>query len=181
MRFLLPFVVAALVAPLAPAAHAATTLSGVEGMTTTVFQEQQTSFSGLGFRVIFQSDELVEGFAFVPGIEYWRNSTRLQQYEINAMRRDATLVLDARYHFRFNNLSPYLGAGYGLHFLTTEVEAPGFGLPRAETSLTKGGISVLGGILVPMGGRFQNFMEVKYHHVTDYSQFKLNFGIGYAF
>ena len=180
MQFLLTFVVTSLVAPLAPAAHPATTLSGVEAMTTTVFQEQQTSFSGLGFRVNFQSDELVEGFAFVPGIEYWRNSTRLEQYGINAMRRDATLALDARYHFRFNSMSPYLGAGYGLHFLTTEVEAPAFGLPRAETSLTKGGLALLGGILVPMGGKFQNFIEVKYHHVTDYSQFKLNFRIGFG-
>ena len=70
---------------------------------------------------------------------------------------------------------------YGLHFLTTAVEAPALGLPRAETSLTKGGVSVLGGVLFPVGAKLQNFLELKYHWVTDYRQFKLNFGIGYRF
>ena len=180
MRFILAFL--ALLLTASPAAtFAATTLSSVEAMTSTVFQEQQTSFSGLGARVTFQSDAMVPGIAFVPGIEYWRNTTYLNAYEIDANRRDATLNLDARYRFHFKNVAPYLGAGYGLHFLSTEVEAPALGLPRAETSLIKGGVSVLGGFLFPVGGRFQNFLELKYHHVTDYRQFKLNFGIGYGF
>ena len=181
MRFLPAFLVLLLTASLPAASLAATTLSSVEGMTSTVFQEQQTSFSGLGARAVFQSDGLVPGFAFVPGIEYWRNTTRVKAYEISANRRDATLDLDARYMFHYRNVAPYLGAGYGLHFLTTEVEAPALGLPRAETSLTKGGVSALGGVLFPLSGKLKNFIELKYHHVTDYSQFKLSFGIGYAF
>ena len=181
MRFPLAFLAFLVTASLPASGFADTTLSSVEGMTSTVFQENQTSFSGLGARVTFQSDALVPGIAFVPGIEYWRNSTRVKAYEISANRRDATLNLDARYLFHFKNVAPYLGAGYGLHFLTTEVEAPSLGLPRAETSLTKGGVSALGGVLFPLGGKLRNFLELKYHHVTDYRQFKLNFGIGYGF
>ena len=41
--------------------------------------------------------------------------------------------------------------------------------------------AVLGGFLFPVGGKFQNFLELKYHYVTDYRQLKLNFGIGYGF
>ena len=179
MRFFLA-VLAFLLTALPGASLAATTMSSVEGMTSTIFQENQTSISGIGARVTFQSEGLTSGLAFVPGIEYWRNSTRVKAYEINANRRDATLNLDARYLFRFRNVAPYLGAGYGLHFLTTEVEAPALGLARAETSLIKGGASILGGVLFPVGGKFQNFLELKYHHVTDYTQTKLNFGIAYG-
>jgi len=176
-----PAILALLVITIPATGLAATTLSRFEAMTSTVFQEQQTSFSGLGTRVIFQSDELVQGIAFVPGIEYWRNTTRVKAYEINANRRDATLNLDARYMFQFRNVAPYLGGGYGLHFLSTAVEAPALGLARAETSLIKGGVSVLGGVMFPIGSKLQNFIELKYHYVTDYSQFKLNFGLGYGF
>lgn len=180
MRFFLA-ILALFVTALPATGIAATTLSSVEGMTSTVFQEQQTSFSGLGARVIFQSDALVQGVAFVPGVEYWRNTTHVKAYEISANRRDATLNLDARYMFHFRNVAPYLGGGYGLHFLSTAVEAPALGLPRAETSLIKGGVSALGGVLFPIGGKLQNFIELKYHYVTDYRQLKLDFGLGYAF
>src|SRR5206468_948759 len=96
MRFLLAFLAFLLTASLPVSSFAATTMSSVEGMTSTVFQENQTSFSGLGARVTFQSDALVPGIAFVPGIEFWRNRTHVDAYGINANRRDATLNLDAR-------------------------------------------------------------------------------------
>ena len=180
MRFIRAIPALLLTAFLPAAALAATTMTSVEGMTSTVFQEHQTSFSGLGARVTFQSDAMTSGLAFVPGIEYWRNKTNVDAYQISANRRDATLNLDARYRFQFRNVVPYLGAGYGIHFLATEVEAPALGLPRAETSLMKGGVSAIGGFLFPMGGKLQNFLELKYHWVTDYRQFKLNFGIAYS-
>src|SRR5262249_18737212 len=140
MRFLPAFLVFLVTASFPASSFAVTTLSVVEGMTSTVFQQNQTSFSGLGVRAIFPSDALVPGIAFVPGIEFWRNRTHVDAYGINANRRDATLNLDARCRFQFRGVAPYVGAGYGLHFLTTEIEAPALGLPRAETSLTKGGV-----------------------------------------
>jgi hypothetical protein len=149
-------------------------------MTSTVFQESQTSFSGIGARVAFQPNGLVPGIWFVPGIEYWRNSTRVSAYQINANRRDATIDLGTRYLFHFRNVAPYLGAGYAVHFLSTEVEAPGLGLPRAETALTKGGLAAAGGVMFPLGGRLQNFIELEYHDVTDYRQLKLGFGIAFG-
>jgi len=180
MRFLMAFL-AVFAISLPAVSIAATTMTAVEAMTSTVFQENQTSFSGLAARVTFESDVLIPGLTFVPGIEYWRNHTHVSAYEINANRRDATLNLDARHKFHFRNVEPYLGAGFGLHFLSTAVEAPSFGIQRAETSLIKGGVSVLGGVLFPVGGKFQNFLELKYHHVTDYDQTKLNFGIAFRF
>jgi hypothetical protein len=68
-----------------------------------------------------------------------------------------------------------------VHFLTTEVSAPTLGLPHAETSLIKGGVAASGGVLFPLAGKLRNFVEVKYHHVTDYRQFKFNLGIAWGF
>jgi len=184
MRKLLPFLVLSAAVAFAPAAFAATTLSGIEGMTATVFQQEQSSFSGLGLRVSFQSDELIPGFAFLPGLEYWRNSTKVQVQGggvIRAERRDATLAFDARYSFHYGNFAPYAGAGFGIHFLTTEVSAPALGLPHAEDSVIKGGLGAQLGLLFPVEGKLHNFVELKYHHVTDFRQLKLNMGISYGF
>jgi hypothetical protein len=176
-RAFLPF---ALLALMPAASLAATSTSSVEAMTSTVFQESQTSFSGIGVRVAFQPSGLLPGISFVPGLEYWRNSTRVNAYQISANRRDATINLGARYLFHFRNVGPYLGAGLAMHFLSTEVEAPSLGLPRAETALAKGGISALGGVMFPLGGRLQNFIELEYHDVADYRQLKLGFGIAFG-
>jgi hypothetical protein len=184
MRILPPFLVLSAAVALAPAAFAATTLSGVEAMTATVFQEEQSSFSGIGLRVSFQSDELISGFAFLPGLEYWRNSTKVQVQAggtIRAERRDATLSFDSRYSFHYGNFAPYAGAGFAIHFLTTEVTAPALGLARAEDSVIKGGIGVQLGLLFPYEAKLRNFVELKYHHVTDFRQLKLNMGISYGF
>ena len=168
-------------APLPTTTFAATTLSGLEAMTTTVFQEGQTSFSGLALRAAFGSDLLFPGVTLLSGIEWWRNSTKVESYELSADRRDVTLAFDARYTFEFRNVQPYLGMGYGMHFLNTEVSAPTLGLPRAENALIKGGVSGHAGLLFPVGSKFQNLVEVKYHHVTDYRQWKLNLGVTYGF
>jgi hypothetical protein len=181
MRTRLPLLAVLFLALFPATSSAVTTLSGLEAMTATVFQEGQTSFSGLGLRTTFKSDALIGGFTFLPGIEWWRNSTKVKSYEISATRRDVTLAFDARYRFEFKNVEPYLGLGFGMHFLNTEVSAPTLGLASAENSLIKGGASAHMGLLFPVGSKFQNLIELKYHHVTDYRQYKLNFGITYGF
>ncbi|HEY2954201.1 MAG TPA: hypothetical protein VGK89_02990 [Candidatus Eisenbacteria bacterium] len=183
MRYLPPFLALTVAVSLAPAAFAATKLSGIEAMTATVFQEEQSSFSGLGIRVNFQSDELIPGIEFLPGLEYWRNSTkvRVTAGTIRAERRDATLSFDARYSFHYGNFAPYVGTGFGIHFLTTELSAPAFNVPRAEDSVIKGGLGAQVGLLFPYGQKLRNFVELKYHHVTDFRQLKLNMGLTYSF
>jgi len=73
----------------------------------------------------------------------------------------------------------FLGAGFGLHFLSTEVDAPSLGLHHANDSMIKGGLSALAGITLPLSKRLDNFMELKYHHLPGYSQLKINMGIAW--
>ena len=72
-----------------------------------------------------------------------------------------------------------VGAGIGLHFLSNRVSAPSLGLNNATDSVTKGGLALLGGVSFALSGRFENFLDLKYHHVTDYRQLKINWGITY--
>jgi hypothetical protein len=72
-----------------------------------------------------------------------------------------------------------VGAGLGVHFLSTEVDAPSYGLNHATDSVIKGGLSALAGITFPLSKRLDNFIELKYHHLPGDSQLKINMGIAW--
>ncbi len=164
-------------APAAKQGSALSLVSAIEAMTSTVMQSGQSSLSGLAFRLNLRPTGTVENFEVLPYIEYWRNKSTLDAFDIEATRRDATLGVDARWMWRNGTWSPYVGAGYGLHFLSTEVDAPSFGLEDASDSYVKGALGALGGVSFPLGGRFENFVEFKYHHLSGDSQFKFNYGL----
>jgi hypothetical protein len=176
--FRLLFVAALLI--LSAALARADVLTGVDLMNSTVMQQHQSSFSGLGARARLHSARIVEGFDLLPYVEYWRNSGTVEPFGISTSRKDATLGADVRFSFRRGGWYPYLGAGYGLHFLSTEVDAPTLGLRHAHDSLIKGGLSALGGVAFPLTGHLENFIELKYHHLSGFSQLKINMGIGWT-
>jgi opacity protein-like surface antigen len=174
---------AALAAPalFTTAAHAdGATLSGIDAMTSTVMQEGQSSFSGIALRVRLKSPRFIEGIEFMPTVEYWRNTSSIQAFGgIKTTRKDATLGADARYMFRSTGIRPYLGAGFALHFLSSAVDAPSLGINDQSDALVKGGLAALAGASFALSERFDNFVELKYHHVTQYRQLKLNWGLTY--
>ncbi len=161
---------------LAAPARAGGGLSGVDAMTATVFQEGQSSFSGLGLRFRVQNPKLIDNIEFLPSVEYWRNSTTISTFGLHAVRRDATLAGDARYLFPGEVWRPYVGAGVAVHFLSSEVE---FGTNRSHDSLTKGGLALLAGVAFGSKSRLGNFVEVKGHFVPGFRQLKLNMGLSW--
>jgi opacity protein-like surface antigen len=179
MRRILPWLVSSLALCLFPAWLHAGFVSGVDAMTATVLQEHQSSFSGIGVRLRLRPASLIQAIEIMPTIEYWRNSTTVQPYDIQASRKDATLGLDARYNFSSTGWKPYAGAGIGIHFLSNKVTAPSFGLNEASDSVIKGGLAVLGGVSFALSGKLENFVDLKYHHITDYRQLKINWGLAY--
>ena len=181
MRIVLRFCVVTLLLLVSAVLARAQVFSGVDVMTSTVMQQHQSSFSGLSARVGLRSTRIVAGFDLLPYVEYWRNSARIEvvEHTITSTRKDATLGADARYTFQREGWRPYLGAGLGVHFLSTEVDAPSYGLNHANDSVIKGGLSALAGITFPLSKRLDNFMELKYHHLTGDSQLKLNMGIAW--
>lgn len=179
MRLVVRFLVVALLLAVSAALARAQTFGGVDLMNSTIFQQHQSSFSGLGARVSLRSASIAPGFDLLPSIEYWRNSTTVERFDIHTVRKDATLGADVRYSFRHEGWNPYIGGGLGIHFLTSEVSAPRLDLPHASYSVIKGGFSALAGMEFPLTSRLTNFLEVKYHHLSDYRQLKINMGIGW--
>jgi len=156
------------------------TLSGVDAMTSTIMQQHQSSFSGLGLRVHLKTARIVDGFDFLPYVEYWRTSTTVETFGITTARKDATLGADVRYSFHRGGWRPYLGGGYGVHFLSSEVNAPSLGVNHAGDSVIRGGLSALAGAAFPLTSHLDNFLELKYHHLSGMSQLKISFGIGWG-
>lgn len=179
MRILRTLLAASLLMACAATAHAVG-ISGVDGMTSTIMQEGQSSFSGLGLRMRLQPQSLISEIEIMPVVEYWRNSSTVQPYDIRSTRKDATLGVDARYTFTGNSWKPYIGAGYALHFLSSRVRAPQLGVNEASDSVVKGGLAALAGISLGLTERIDNFLELKYHHITDYRQLKFSWGLAFA-
>lgn len=157
------------------------TVAGIDGVSSTVLQHHQSSFSGLAIRARIHSERLLSGIAFMPTVEWWRSSNNVQPFNIETTRKDATFSFDTRYEFRKEGVKPYLGAGFGLHFLSSRVNAPTLGLVNASSSLIKGGLSAMGGMSFGLTGKLDNFLELKYHHIPEYSQVKINWGLAYTF
>jgi hypothetical protein len=144
-------------------------------------EEGRSGFSGLGLRAQVKSARLLSNVTLLPTVEWWRNTSRVEPYGITSVHRDATLGVDARWEFTRPAWYPYLGAGYGLHFISTELEAPALGVPHDTYGVIKGGLAALGGVVFSPGGRIENFVEAKYHYVPPYRQLKLNWGLSFVF
>jgi len=166
-----------LAAPLARAGM----MTGIEAMTSTVMQKDQSSFSGIALRVQLHPQRLIKQITLMPTLEYWRAAAKISDFGIEAARKDATLGVDGRWDFDAGSFQPYLGAGFAVHFLSQEVDAPTLGIADQSTSLMKGGLTVLGGASFLITEKLGNFLELKYHYVTDHEQLKINFGLGYRF
>ncbi len=160
-------------------APAALQLVGIDGITSTVMQQDQSSFSGLALRTRVRSDAFVPQLVFMPTVEYWRSHNTVDPYRIKSSRKDATLGLDARWEFKAGAAHPYLGAGFGLHFLSSDVTSSALGIDESHSNM-RGGLAALGGLTFPLGGRIENFVEVKYHHLPGARQVKLNWGLSYG-
>lgn len=177
MRRITPVLLAACAATLvlaAAPARAASGLTGVDVMTATVFQEDQSSFSGLGIRGRFGDSRLLDNVEFLPTVEYWRNSSTVDAFGLRAIRRDATLSADVRWNFPGEAWRFYAGTGLAVHFLSNEVTMPSL---RGNDSLTKGGLTVLGGVSFGSKARLGNFLEAKGHLVGGFRQLKINMGL----
>lgn len=165
---------------LAPPAVAAGK-AGVDILMSNVMQEHQTSISGFGIRGRFQSQLLLDNVTIMPTIEWWRSASHVDPYGIEATRNDNTLGLDVAYQFPVHDMVPYGGLGFAAHFMASKVNAPALGVYNAEKTITKGGLTALIGVGFPLTSSVQNFLELKYHHISDYRELKLSWGVGFDF
>jgi hypothetical protein len=156
-------------------------ISGIDAMTTTVFSQGQSSFSGIAARIRIQSSRLMPNIEFLPGIEYWRQKNEVSSYNIRTSRSDATLSFVTRWTFLREHWQPYAGLGVAVHFLDEKADAPDYGVVELHNSTVRGGYVLEGGVNFTISETISNFLELEYHGVTDYGQTKFNAGVSWNF
>jgi opacity protein-like surface antigen len=169
------------VAASTPATPAHAGVSGLDVMTSTVFQEGQSSFSGLALRLRLRSGALLPNVEIMPAVEYWQNVSRLTVYELKTTRRDATLGCQVRWIMEREHWRPYLGGGLAVHFLSDKVSSPQISEANQSNSTVRGGYSLTGGVSFPITQKLSNFVELQHHGVSRFRQLKFNTGLGWNF
>ena len=186
-----PFLAAAALAAIAFAALLATDagagvgLEKIEFVTQSVKLSGQSFTAGTGLRFHLAGGDLNDGFVLVPAIEYWRDSDKLpEQGLIEAMQKDWRIGADVRYRLgRNGGWRPYGGAGLALHLVKSSVTIDPSNAPRQtqEDNGQKLAPNFLVGVDLPALGPIRNAIEFNWHLVPDLREFKINFGLGYAF
>ncbi|MCC6653200.1 MAG: hypothetical protein IT348_18750 [Candidatus Eisenbacteria bacterium] len=149
--------------------------TGVDFLTATVFQEGQTSFSGVALRARMQNARVVSQMDFLPTVEYWQ--TNVSALGFRTTRRDATLGGFARWTFPSSRAwNPYLGAGLGIHFMHSAVQSPD---TRIEDDTVRGAVAAIAGLSFGNNERFGNFLELELHHLGGERQLKFNMGMSW--
>jgi hypothetical protein len=171
-------ILAALAVPAVPAPARALSVTNIEGMLSTIFQSGESSFSGIGLRAHVQSPLLIPAISFVPVIEYWRNTNKLEAFDLKSTQNDAALGFEARYTFPREGFQPYVGGGWSMHFMSSEVHSQSLALDKTD-SVTRGSVTFLGGVNMPITAKLSNMIEVKFHYLPGDSQTKLNYGLSW--
>ena len=118
---------------------------------------------------------IVKGIHMMPYMEYW--SAGVNVAGVNADMSDLAFAVDVDMDFPLqgSRMTPYLGAGLGLHFLS---EDSNVGTSSDDTKL---GLNIQGGIRNQVMPNISLFGEARYAFVSDASQLKFVGGFTYQF
>ncbi len=167
------------VVALVPAVHAQIAVSRIELVNESVKLEGQSSIAGFALRCHVVAADLDSNVSVVPSIGYWRDSDRFPEFGIqHVSQRDWTFGVDARYRFSpWKSFRPFLGGGLGIHAIETKFRRTGE--VEISSSKTRPGLNVLAGLELPSAARIQSSVEIAYHAVSHFGQFKLNWVVGF--
>ncbi len=181
------FLAAGLLAAIASAspAHAGVELEKLEFVTQSVKLSQQSFSAGMALRAHLGGGDLNDGLVIVPAIEYWRDSDVLPELGLpEAMQKDWRLGADLRYRIgEKGGWRPYAGAGIAVHSVKSRVtiDPPDSGPITTEDKGTKLAPNFLVGVELPGFGPVRNSVDFRWHLVPDLREFKIGFGLGWAF
>ncbi len=136
--------------------------------------------SAFGFGGILELGTLLPGIHLEANIDYWKKTDRTGS--IRTRFRDTAAGGTLKFFFKTANpdLRPFVASGVALHFVKSSipVEGPGgiFGNPNLESSDTKLGLDLGGGLNYRLNSQFDLFGDLRYRVVSDLNQFELKFG-----
>ena len=156
-------------------------------------QNPGLGFRGIGARIGFVDPEdasstvvwgahvdagtLVRNVHLVPYFEYWSAGAEVGGFEADVS--DLTIAADINVDFPLQDarITPYLGGGLGVHFLSAESNVPG----EEGGDDTKFGLNAQGGMRNQIMPNLNLFGELRYSFVSDAGQLKLVGGFTYQF
>lgn len=156
-------------------------------------QNPGLGFRGIGARIGFVDPEdasstvvwgahvdagtFVRNVHFVPYFEYWSAGAEVGGFEADVS--DLTIAADVNVDFPLQDarITPYLGGGLGVHFLSAESNVPG----EEGGDDTKFGLNLQGGMRNQIMPNLNLFGELRYSFVSDAGQLKLVGGFTYQF
>jgi len=156
-------------------------------------QNPGLGFRGIGARIGFVDPEdasstvvwgahvdagtLVRNVHLVPSFEYW--SAGAEVGGLSTDLSDLTVAADINVDFPLQDarITPYLGGGLGVHFLSADSNVPG----EEGGDDTKFGLNLQGGMRNQLMPNLNIFGELRYSFVSDAGQLKLVGGFTYQF
>jgi len=114
----------------------------------------------------------------VSSLDFWSKSQSVP-FGGDASVRDIALTVRGEFMFPVTSpkVKPFAGGGLGLHYLTGKVSAPGF--PTIESSSTKLGLDLGGGMATPLGPKTDFLAELWYGVVDTANQLSIRAGLSF--
>jgi len=150
-------------------------IKGIGARIGLVDPENASNAVTLGIHV--DAGQIVKNVHLIPSMEYWNVGANVGPYSANV--KDFSIATDVNVDFPLQGgrMTPYLGGGLGLNFLSFDSNAPLAG----NSNETKLGLNVLGGMRNDVMPNLAIFGELRYSFVTDANQLKLLGGFTYRF
>lgn len=134
-----------------------------------------------GFGVFANLGTLTPNVMMEAYVDYWQTT---EQFFVTSELRFRDIVLGTRAKYAFNvsnkKLTPYAGAGLGVHFLNARYEDSVAPLLNTDVSDTKLGLDIGGGVLAAVSDKASFVGEAWYSFVPDINQFSIKIGMEYA-
>ena len=173
-------VAASLLSNSAPAQAAAATGTeyrglGFQGLGARIgFVDPEGASSTVALGVHIDAGEFVRHVHVLPLVEYWKVGVG----GVDVSDLDIGTDINVDFPVEGGRVIPYAGGGLALHFVS--VDDP-FAPPGVDTSDTKLGLNIQGGIRNQVMPNLSLFGEVKYAFVSDVNQLKVMGGFTYNF
>jgi hypothetical protein len=166
----------ALVALVAVVSNAQIGLKGIGGeVGYNSFSFSSESFGGFVVGAVADLGEVSPGIALYPSVTYASASKTLTGGDWKVS--DLAINANVKYAFKGGNITPYVGAGLGINFVSTTVQISYFGFSGSATgSDTKFGINLLAGAQMPVG-TMTGFVQAGYSLVSDVNFFQVVAGV----
>ena len=142
--------------------------------------------STIGFGGGIDLGTITENIGLGVVVFYWGKSYDVGIYSWTFS--DFAIKVNGKYYFPMEKMKPYVGAGLGIHMVSSKWEQPPYtiggytyGGGSVSASDTKFGFHILGGVEYPINEKIGVLGKLEYGLVSDVNQLIIGAGVTYKF